>query len=148
MRSTIRAVASALTIVLAVAGLAAARAGPPQTSPPLQSITATELTKARLRGTGCSWSLGSERASRLVFRDDRALVKLAGRLVFLEPGAGARDLFPFTFDRWRRGDLGIVIRKLGPARRIGTETLGSRTDLVLVRGGRRTVLHGAMECGS
>lgn len=148
MTSTIRAVASTLTIVLAAAGLVPARAGPAETRSRLQPITSAELTDARMRGTGCSWSLRGDRASRLVLKGDRALVKLAGRLVFLEPGASAQELFPFTFDRWQQGDLSIVVRKLGPARRIGTETLGSRTDLILVRSGTRTMLHGTMECGS
>ena len=148
MTITTGSVVAMLTIVLAATGTGAGRAGPARSEQPLQRITSAEMTSAGVRGTGCSWQLGGERAARLVMIGDRALVKLAGRLVPLNPGPGALDMFPFTFDRWRRDDLGIVVRKLGPTRWIGTEKLGGRTDLTLVRSGRRTVLHGSRECGS
>lgn len=150
MKSRVLPVATTLMLALAMAGHGNARPAPPQTHQSLQLITAAELTASGVHGTGCSWALRGERGSRLMMIGDRALVKLTGRLVFLEAGPGARDMFPFTHDRWNApgGDVAITVRKVASAKRIGTETLGSRTDLVLAQAGRRTVLHGMMECGS
>ena len=150
MKSRILSVATVVTVVFSIPAHGNARTGRPAMPQPLERITSAELTTSGVHGTGCSWALRGERGSRLVMIGDRALVKLAGRLVILEPGRGARDMFPFTHDRWNgpHGDVVITVRKVGSARRIGTETLGSQTDVVLVQAGRRTLLHGIMECGS
>jgi hypothetical protein len=57
--------------------------------------------------------------------DDYAVIRLSSGARLLSLAADARDLFPFTHDRWT-GD-GIVIKTIaaGPAVRNGSETLGT-----------------------
>ena len=87
---------------------------------------------------------------RLAMSNDKAVALIAGVTTVLMPARGAKELFPFTFDRWRTpdGSVEITVKKVVGAKRIGTETLESRTDLVLLQYGRRTVLHGTMQCGT
>lgn len=137
--------------LLAVSSAIAAggHAGRTPTDPPrLQTITAAEMRANGIRGTGCSWSLRGESEVRLAVAGDRGLAKVDGRLIPLRPWGGARDLFPFTFDRWVNGALSIRIRERGPGRMAGGETVASIADLeVVAPDGRRTV-RGALECGS
>lgn len=129
--------------------LTASAAGSASTRPlPLAALTPAEVRAAGADGTGCSWMARKGGPVLLAMAGDKAVARSGYGPVALSPDARARDLFPFTFDRWRRDDLVIIVRKLGAARRRGTETLATRTDLEVIQGVRRTVVHGWLECGS
>lgn len=121
--------------------------------PSLQPMTLAQVTDAGAAGTGCSWSLPSDRrAARRTMRfaaaGERAVVRLRGETIFLSPTPHARDLFPFTYADWRAGVVSVGIRQAGPSRRLGTEAFTSRATLTLAVRGSSTLIEGVMSCGS
>jgi hypothetical protein len=114
----------------------------------LQPMTFDQVFQAGAAGTGCSWSLPPDRRMRFAAAEDRAVVRLDGRMIILAPAPNAPELAPFTFKDWRGEGVTVRIQPMGVARRVGTEATTSRAMLAIaVRGkSRRTV--GALSCGS
>jgi len=81
--------------------------------------------------------------------DDRAAVKIDGKLVVLQPARGAKDLFPFTFDKWTNSDgMTITVREISAARQVGTEAMESPALIEMVEGGEKHAWTGRLSCGS
>lgn len=126
---------------------AAATAVPGATPTLLQPLSPSDWRSAGVGGTGCWWRVRGERSWRFAMSGQMAVAKVAGRLVVLEPAAGAGDAFPFTFDRWRAGSTTIDVVRHGGSRRTGIETMRQSARVVVVAGGRED-LAGTLECGS
>lgn len=131
-------------VAITMLTIACAAAGPL----PLDPLTPAQWRGAGVGGTGCFWMDRPNGSVFMAMADDMAVASIGGKLAVLSPDRGARDLFPFTYDRWRRGGTAIAVRKVGATRRVGTETLGGRTDLMFTHGGHRVVLRGTMGCGT
>ncbi len=85
---------------------------------------------------------------RFAASDDRAAIRIDGRIIALSPAPRARELFPFTFADWRGSGLTVRIRQVGAGRSQGTEAFTSRATLTVgVRGSVREMT-GVMSCGS
>ena len=81
--------------------------------------------------------------------DDRAAVKIDGKLVVLQPARGAKDLFPFTFDKCTNSDgMTITVREISAARQVGTEAMESPALIEMVEGGEKHAWTGRLSCGS
>lgn len=115
---------------------------------PLLSLSSKQIAAAGAHGTGCSWSLGYGSGILFAAADDRAAVRLAHGVVALRPAADAKDLFPFTFDRWREPGVSIGIRPAGRSARKGAEATIRRAVLTVSTGGKALELRGRLECGS
>lgn len=144
MKIVLHPLAAALSLS---ANAAASELGP---VPTLGPLTSAQVRAAGAGGTGCSWMARRSGPVLFAMAGDRAVASVAGVLTVLSPDPGAKDLFPFTHDRWRTpaGQASIVVRKVAADRRTGTETLENATDLTLIQRGKRTLLHGTMQCGS
>lgn len=124
---------------------AAAEPRPPAV--PLQPMTPDEVLEAGAAGAGCSWALPGERRSRLAMADNRAAVRVGGRVVQLRPLPGAAELAPFTFDAWTGGGMTVRVRQGRPARTRGSAVI--RPATVDVRGTTRPRSYaGELTCGS
>ncbi len=69
-------------------------------------------------------------------------------MLLLAPRRDARELFPFTYDAWRSGDLTIRVIDTRVARAIGSESVTTDALLVVSRRGTTTRLRGSLICGS
>ncbi|MDY0960221.1 hypothetical protein SOM26_16115 [Sphingomonas sp. CFBP8993] len=114
----------------------------------LEATTRADWWAAGLDGTGCYWS--PRRGGPIVFvaAGDKALTKVNGRVVILNPRRDARDLFPFTHDAWRSGDLTIRVVDTARIRAMGYETVTTDAALIITRRDVTTRLRGSMICGS
>lgn len=135
---------------MAIGALVATVAAPAAAATPtvLQLLSLSEWRSAGVGGTGCWWSVRGDRDWRFAMSGRTAVVKVAGRVVILEPAAGAARAFPFTFDRWRAGATTINVVRRGWSRRSGTEVLREPARVVVVTDGRRAAYAGTLECGS
>lgn len=112
----------------------------------LEPMTTDEVVRAGAAGVGCSWALPGEAGSRLAMADDRAAVRMGGRIMTLRPPPRATELVPFTYGRWTGGGLTVRVRPDGPARVRGG--LVARTATVEVRRSSRTLRYtGQLTCG-
>lgn len=114
----------------------------------LEATTRADWRAAELDGTGCYWS--PRRGGPIVFvaAGDKAIAKVGGRIVILKPRRDARDLFPFTHDAWRSGDLTIRVVDTARIRAMGYETVTTDAALIVTRRNVTTRLRGSMICGS
>lgn len=140
---TLRIVAA---VVPVLASIAIADAAPRPAV--LEATTRADWRAADLDGTGCYWS--PRRGGPIVFVavGDKAITKVGGRIVVLKPRRDARDLFPFTHDAWRSGDLTIRVVDTARIRAMGYETVTTDAVLVVTRRNVTTRLRGSMICGS
>jgi len=76
------------------------------------------------------------------------VVRLPSGVVALRPAADARDLFPFTHDRWSGDSVSVRVAAVGPATRKGSETLEQAADLTMSVGATIWKRRGVMVCGS
>jgi hypothetical protein len=116
--------------------------------PELQPMTSVQVMAAGAAGTGCSWSLRGDRRMRFAAADDRAAIRIAGRIVALSPTPRARELFPFTFADWRAKDVIVRLKRTGSARWLGSEAWTAGATLTIVSGGTRRRIAGDLSCGS
>lgn len=112
----------------------------------LRPLSSAEVRAAGISGTGCSWFYRG--SLRFAMAGDRAVAKVNGAIVDLAPGSGAKDFFPFTYDRWRSGQTTITVRRIGQGRQINAESLQRVADLLMIVGKTRSVVRGSMICGS
>lgn len=89
---------SILALALAL-GAAASASIQPQlksagSSLPLQLMTSSDSQAAGTRGTGCTWSDVPGAKWRMSMADDRAAVKIGGKLMILKPAEEARTCSP------------------------------------------------------
>jgi hypothetical protein len=115
---------------------------------PLQSMTSDQVFEAGAGGTGCSWSLPPDRRMRFAAADDRAVVRLEGRMIILAPEPNAPELAPFTFRNWQAEGVTVRIQPMGVGRRVGTEATTSRATLIIAVRGKSRRIVGALSCGS
>lgn len=114
----------------------------------LQPLTFSQVMDAGAAGSGCSWSLGKGRAMRFAAADDRAVVRIRGRVIVLAPMPGARDLFPTTFADWSHEGITIRVRQRSAARVRNAERLTYGAVLTLTDGRVLERFVGTMSCGS
>ena len=114
----------------------------------LQPLSRAELRSSKVHGTGCYWVAVSGRAVRLGMVGEVAVAKLQSRVIRMRPSVGARDMFPFTHDRWTDGKVEINVRLVGDGRQTGLETISTPTAIMVVKNGRTVRLQGVMRCGS
>lgn len=114
---------------------------------PLEAVTFAEAERVGAVGTGCVWLDASGRR-RVFMANDRAAVRLSGRIVRLAPAAGAVETFPSVFLQWTGPGMGIVIRDTSKVLRRGGEFVEVEARLDLVRGGRKRSWRGRLNCGS
>lgn len=117
---------------------------------PLRPMSRADLRNAEVLGTGCFWSTTASGPTLLAMVEDRAAIRTADGIVTLSPAAGARDMFPFTHDRWRSADgrIAVAVRQTKGARMTGEETLTSSNLVEVAVTAGRTTLRGVMQCGS
>ncbi|HXH14757.1 MAG TPA: hypothetical protein VNJ10_01340 [Sphingomonas sp.] len=142
-----------IIVAAMLAGASQAAIGSPGTAEAKRTAGALPLSSAQIRGakatgTGCSWSLAKDRGIRFAAADDHAVVRLPSGVVALRPAADARDLFPFTHDRWSGDGVAVRVAPVGPATRKGSETLEQVADLEVAVGGSLRKRRGLMVCGS
>lgn len=119
----------------------------PVTHVPLEALVPADLDRARMRGTGCTWSDRNGGRMRLVASDDRAMVKLGGRLLMLRPAPDAAEMFPFTHDRWIGEGVAIAITAHGAP--LGGGGASVRAALLDVKvAGRASKARGLLDCGT
>lgn len=118
------------------------------TTIPLQTMGLRDGEITKTLGTGCTWSDGEPRAWRMAMTERRAAVKRNGRHVVMSPAPGARDLFPFTYDRWKGGGMSIRVRETGKTRRMGTEAFETPSTLSITEKGITRNWRGHLSCGS
>ena len=139
------AIAQALTL-LAIA--APARTAGDRREVGLLPMSREQVRAAGAAGTGCSFLADSGQLVIFAASDDRAVVRTRGGVIELRPAHGARDMFPFTFDRWTGGGLSLSVLAMGKAVRRGVEAL-ERPAVVSVRMRGVKVDHrGRLSCGS
>ena len=114
----------------------------------LLPLTREQVVQAGAAGAGCSWSLPGEERPRFAVADDRAVVRLASRMVTLSPGRDARDLAPFTFDLWAAESITIRIVPTGRSRHLGGSVTDTPANLEIRVGGSTRWLAGVLSCGS
>ena len=114
----------------------------------LETTTRADWRAANLDGTGCYWS--PRRGGPIVFvaAGDKAMTKVNGRIVILKPRRDAREMFPYTHDAWRSGDLTIRVVDTARIRSMGYETVTTDAGLIVTRRGVTIRLRGSMICGS
>lgn len=115
---------------------------------PLQTMSFDESQTAGTAGTGCTWLGGTNRTRRVSMADDRAAVKLAGRVVTLQPTKGALEVFPFTYLRWARPGLELSIRDTKQVVKKGGEYVETVAWLDLYEKGSKRMWRGRLNCGS
>ncbi len=114
----------------------------------LEATSRAHWQAAELDGTGCYWSPRRGGPIHFVAAGDKALTKVNGRVVILKPRRDARELFPFTHDAWRSGDLTIRVVDTARIRAMGYETVTTDAALIVTRRDVTTRLRGSMICGS
>lgn len=115
---------------------------------PLQATTMRDWRAAGMNGTGCYWSVQRNGPVLFAANARTGMTRVAGRVVVLEPAAGARELFPFTHDEWQAPGLRIRILDTAVVRAMGYETVTTDATLVVDQRGRVTSMLGSMICGS
>ena len=125
--------------------VAVAQAASPVT---LQPTTIADWRAAGMDGTGCYWSRRPGGPVLFAAAGRKAMTKVRGRVLLLAPRRDARELFPFTYDAWRTGDLTIRVIDTSVARAIGSESVTTDALLVVSRSGTATRLRGSLICGS
>lgn len=140
---TLRIVAALVPVLTSIA---IADAAP--RSAVLEATTRADWRAAKLDGTGCYWSPRRGGPVQFVAAGDKAMTKVNGRVVILKPRRDARDLFPFTYDAWRSGDLTIRVVDTARIRAMGYETVTTDAALIVTRRNVTTRLRGSMICGS
>lgn len=114
----------------------------------LEATTMADWRAANLDGTGCYWSPRRGGPILFVAAGDKAMIRVGGRIVILNPRRDAKPLFPFTHDAWRSGDLTIRVVDTARIRSMGYETVTTDAMLVVTRRDVTTRLRGSMICGS
>ncbi len=122
-------------------------------TPPFEHMSRKDGDAHGVQGAGCVWSDRKDKghprdATWLMgMADDRAVVKRNGRYVLLKPMPGAKDMGPFTFDRWMSDGITIAVRKHGRATRAGTAS-DQPAKLTVTEAGRTTTYAGRVNCGT
>lgn len=145
-----------LTVTVAAAGVAfvaGVAASPPRSAPatsPLKPMSRADLRAAQVLGTGCFWTSRASGPPLLAMVEDRAAIRTADGIAILSPSATAKDMFPFTYDRWvsTDGRIVVAVAQANEAKRTGSETLTSSNSVEVTLAGRRTTFRGTMQCGS
>jgi hypothetical protein len=115
---------------------------------PLEPMSHADAEQGGAAGTGCSWSLTTDKRMRFAAADDRAVIRLASGILRLRPADRAGDLFPFTYDRWAGDGVTETVTPNGPSRWKGTEVNEGAADIEVGNGGRRWIARGRLTCGS
>lgn len=115
---------------------------------PLQATTMRDWRAAGMDGTGCYWSARRNGPVLFAANGRTGMTRVAGRVVVLEPAAGARELFPFTHDAWQAPGLRIRVLDTAVVRAMGDEAVTTDATLIVDLRGRITKLKGSMICGS
>lgn len=116
-------------------------------APPFEPVTWKDGEAAGTLGAGCSWSRKAGGPTLLGMSDDRAAVKRKGVLIRLKPAKDARDMGPFTYDRWTGDGIGIVVQETGPGKARGT-AIESAATMVVTEAGLTTSYPGTLSCGT
>lgn len=115
---------------------------------PLRATTMRDWRAAGMDGTGCYWSARRNGPILFAANGRTAMTGFAGRVVVLEPAAGARELFPFTYDAWRAPGLKVRILDAAVVRAMGYETVTTDATLVVDLKGHTRRMTGWLICGS
>lgn len=115
---------------------------------PLEIMTFDEVVRAHAAGTGCTWLGGKGFTRRVAMKEDRGVVKRGGRIIALQPAAGAKEVFPYTYHRWTGGGMGISIEDSGKRVGRGYEHVETVATLTLTESGRTRSWRGRLNCGS
>ncbi|MBB4087097.1 MULTISPECIES: hypothetical protein [Sphingomonas] len=115
---------------------------------PLQATTMRDWRAAGMDGTGCYWSARRNGPVLFAANGRTGMTRVAGRVVVLEPAAGARELFPFTHDAWQAPGLKVRILDAAVVRAMGYETVTTDATLVVKYRSTTVRLRGSMICGS
>jgi hypothetical protein len=114
----------------------------------LISITQTDLEKANVRGTGCSW-ISLDGSSKFAATDGVAIIKPASGLIRLTPHAKAKVMFPFTFTRWIGKGIDVEVVGMGKGRVINADLVRTPATLRVTLGSRTSRARGGSErCSS
>jgi hypothetical protein len=142
------------TMLATLASISIAQTARPQVvAPPFERMSSRDGDVHGVRGAGCVWSdrrdKGHPRDATWLMgmADDRAVVKRDGRYVMLKPMPDAKDMGPFTFDRWTGQGMTLVIEKHGRAAQAGT-AYDQPARLALTEAGRTTTYAGTVNCGT
>lgn len=137
-----------MTSIILTLALAAAT---PHAPIPLQPMTYEDGEATHTVGTGCSWKTKTLKGKGwlISMHKDIAAVRMSGGLRTLKPAKDAKDLFPFTYDRWTDGRGNVIsVRETGKSRQIGTEAVETLAALDIGTGGVTRSWHGLLNCGS
>lgn len=115
---------------------------------PLQPMTLDQVMKAGAAGTGCSWSPSGSRRMYFAAADDRAVIRVHGRMIALKPRSGAAELFPSTFTAWQAEGVTLTVEQLGRSRRYGSEATTARGLLTASIEAKSYRMLGVLSCGS
>lgn len=115
---------------------------------PFETMTLQDMATARAAGTGCVWLGGKDFTRRVSIKEDRGAVKRNGRIVALRPMAGAKEMFPYTYDHWIGGGMDVLIESGGKVVGRGPEHVETMAKLILTENGRSHSWQGRLNCGS
>lgn len=142
------------TMLAMLASTSIAQTAPPHlVASPFERMSSRDGDVHGVRGAGCVWSDRKDEghprdATWLIgMADDRAVVKRDGRYVMLRPLSGAKDMGPFTFDRWTGSGMTLLIRRHGRVVRVGT-AYDQPARLAFTEAGRTTTYAGTVNCGT
>lgn len=134
--------------IMLLAGFAASDVSAAPAEPLLQPSTIEDWRAAGMDGTGCYWSERKDGPVLFVAAGNIGLTRMDGAVVMLSPAQDAADLYPFTHDRWQKGELTIRVIDSTVAEEVGYEAVTTAADLVVVKDGIVSRLTGFMICGS
>lgn len=115
---------------------------------PLETMTFDEVVRAHAAGTGCTWLGGKGFTRRIAMKEDRGVVKRGGQIIMLQPAAGAKEVFPYTYHRWAGSGMDIAVEDSGKRIGRGYEHVETIAMLTLTEGGRTRSWPGRLNCGS
>lgn len=115
---------------------------------PFEPTSMRDWRKVGMDGTGCYWSSTTGGPVLFAANGRTAVVRVAGRIVRLEPARTAKNLFPFTYDTWQASGMRIRVVDTAIVKAMGDETVTTDAFLVVDRNGRPRRFKGSMICGS
>ena len=115
---------------------------------PLETMTFDEVVRAHAAGTGCTWLGGKGFTRRIAMKEDRGVVKRGGQIITLQPAAGAKEVFPYTYHRWTGSGMDIAVEDSGKRIGRGYEHVETIATLTLTEDGRTRSWPGRLNCGS
>jgi hypothetical protein len=138
------AATTAILAMVAVDDVVQAR----ETSGLLKEITRADMERETVVGTGCTWMSAQDGRTLFAATDGIAVIRTAAGLARLRPHPMAKDMFPFTFDRWVGPRIEVRVSETGKSRVVGTESTRTPAVISVMVGSRSSRTSGVLNCGS